>query len=339
MEKEFIVSDFAEHNPTNLVPKIKASRYDDKSSRFYFFTDPHTGEKRSAIGITTLLSKVTPESPFLTEWKLKYGQNWKEVLNLTADYGTIMHIGAAHILQNKTMPEEALFEQARAVIAKLQKFEKRTPSNMMEKNMISFAKFVKDYNVEPLLIEALLVYQTPDGEYYCLTEDILCSVSYTKKWKELEQVGEYVKGEKKGQPKYENVEKSEDVKEIWCVDMKSNYKNGSTRDFFEEHKFQLIATKRAVFQNFGIIADKVLDWAPLGWSSKEKMGAYVLKEWNIDDKDIELLDIYERLAHLHGYFRPSGKIERFNMLAETTEEMYQEYSYLEFVEKVMQEVE
>jgi hypothetical protein len=336
--QNFVTSDWAEHNPTLLVPKIQASRYDDKSARFYFFNDPDTNEKRSAIGITTLLGKVMPESYFLTEWKLDYGDNWEEVLNLTAEYGTAMHVGCAHILINKTMPPAEYFASCKEIIKKLMKFTKGATPNMIEKNMISFMKFVSDYNVEPMLIEALLVYRTDEGEYYCMTQDLLCKVSYDKKWKEEVCVGEYVKGDKKGQPKYENQERSERVSEIWCVDFKSNYKMSTTKDFFPSHKLQLIGTKKAVIQNFGIKPDRLFNWSPLGWKTKEKLGAYALKEWDVTDKDYKLLDLYEKLAHVQGYFRPSGNIEKFNLETDNINEMYQNFEYLEYVKTLEEAV-
>lgn len=330
MNKEFITSEFAEYNPGLMVPKIHASRFDDKGgNRFYFFNDGT--ETRSAIGITTLLSRVMPESIWLLEWKLKYGKDWQEVLNLTADYGTMMHACIAHMLINKEMPPIEMIDEAKRFIHKLQRFDKSVPSNMIEKNLISFRKFQQDYNIEPMLIEALLVYQTQEGEYYCMTQDLLCKVSYTKTWKELQEVGVYVKGDKKGQPKYENVEVSEEVSEIWCVDFKSNPFNKSDKGFFDSHMYQLVATKKAVTQNFDIVPDKLLNWSPLPWKSKEKLGAYALKEWNVQPKDEEVLELYEKLAHRLNFFRPSGQVEEINLEADTIDNMYTNYSYIEYV--------
>jgi hypothetical protein len=330
MNSEYIISDFAEYNPGLMVPKIHASRFDDKGgNRFYFFNDGT--ETRSAIGITTLLSKVMPESIWLLEWKLKYGKDWQEVLNLTAEYGTMMHACIAHMLINREMPPVEMVDDAKRYIKQLQRFDRSIPSNMIEKNLISFRKFMEDYNIEPLLIEALLVYKTEEGEYYCMTEDLLCKANYTKKWKEMEQVGEYVKGEKKGQPKYENVEKSEEVSEIWCVDFKSNPFNKADKGFYDSHLYQLIATKKAVEQNFDITPSKILNWSPLPWKSKEKLGAYTLKEWNIQQKDVEVLDLYEKLAHRLNFFRPSGQVEEINLQADSLEGMYTNYSYIEYV--------
>jgi len=337
INKENIVSDFAEYNPQMLVPKIHASRYDDRrGNRFYFFEE--NGGYRSAIGITTLLGKVMPENYFLTQWKLDWGDSWKELLDLTAEFGTYMHIGCAYILQNRAMPDEEYFTEGRKIVKKIMKFESKTPANMLEKNMISFWKFVNDYNIKPLLIEALLVYQTQEGEAYCLTQDVLCEASYTKKWKEDVCVGEISRGENKGKPKYEKQERTEEVKEIWCLDFKSNFQFKSEKDFFESHKLQLIGTKKAVEQNFGIVADKLANWSPLGWKTKEKQGAYALKFWDVTDKDEAILRLYEKLAYLQGMFRPSGSVEELDVFANDFDSMYKNYSYIDYV-SLLNEVE
>ena len=330
MSNEFITSEFAEYNPSMMVPKIQASRFDDKGgNRFYFFNDGT--ETRSAIGITTMLGKVMPESIWLLEWKLKYGRDWQEVLNLTADYGTSMHACVAHMLIHNEMPPIAMIDESKRYIKQLQRFEKNIPTNMIEKNLISFRKFQEDYKIAPMLIEALLVYKTQEGEYYCMTQDLLCKVSYTKKWKELEQIGVYVKGDKKGQPKYENVEKTEEVTETWCVDFKSNPFNKADKGFYDSHLYQLIATKKAVKQNFGIVPTKVVNWSPLPWKSQEKIGAYALKDWNVQDKDVEVLELYEKLAHRLNFFRPSGQVEQINLEAKSIDSMYSNYSYIDYV--------
>ena len=68
------MTDFAEYNPKNLVPKTGRipKRFDDKGgNRFYYFIE--NGEVKIAAGITTWLKAVEPESKYLTDWKLKWG--------------------------------------------------------------------------------------------------------------------------------------------------------------------------------------------------------------------------------------------------------------------------
>ena len=83
-ETNSITSHWAEYNPGELVPKYMVTQFDNKTDRFYYFKKD--GEYHTAASITTWLSKVMPESAFLTDWKLKYGKDWKTVLNLTAPY-------------------------------------------------------------------------------------------------------------------------------------------------------------------------------------------------------------------------------------------------------------
>ena len=337
MENQFITSEWAEFNPSLLVPKIHVSRFDDKgNNRFYFFTDEN-GEVQTAAGITTWLGKVMPESKFLTDWKLKFGKDWETVLNLTADYGTHLHACIASMMINRKSPDAETIEHGRNIIKALRKFDRSIPTNMIEKNIISFKKFQEDYNLEPLLIEALLVYRMPNGLFYCMTADLLAKITYARRWKEEVCVGEYVKGEKKGQPKYENQERSEVVTEVVSIDFKSNPFDKEEKSFFDSHKFQLIATKRAVFQNFGIKVDRLFNWSPNSWKSESKIGSYNLHEWKVTDRDELILTKYEELASMLGFFTPSGKVEDIDLSKEDSSEMYKTYTYSEYVKKLSDE--
>jgi len=328
--KENFISNFADFAIPELKPKYQVQRFDNKKGdRFYYFVNDE-GQIVPAIGVTTFLGKVMPESKFLTDWKLKFGKDWEIVLNLTAEYGTHLHIGVGYIMLNRTMPDDKFIEEGRSIIKALKKYDKSIPLNMIEKNLISFSKFVRDYNVEPLLIEALLPYQTEFGAFYCMTQDLLCKVTYERKEKVVVEAGVYQRGEKKGQPKYEEETRRIPVTETWCVDFKSNPFDKEDKGFYDSHKYQLIATKKAVKQNFGIVADKIVNWSPLPFRNSEKLGNYELKEWNVTEKDSEVLSLYEKLAHQLGYFVPSGYVEVFNLQAENIEDMYQRYGYLEY---------
>jgi len=190
---------WSEYNPTALVPKYIANRYDDKSNRFYYFRDENK-QLRSAAGITSWLSQIMPESPFLTDWKLKYGKDWRTVLNLTSEYGTALHACIGYMIKGELIPSE-LIGVARDKIIELQTYDKTIPTNMIEKNIISFKKFMEDYKMKPLLVEAVLICRANTGDFYAMTQDLLAEIEVETKEKTEVQEGHYMKGKNKGQPK------------------------------------------------------------------------------------------------------------------------------------------
>lgn len=334
--KEHIISEWAEYvgNET-LVPRYRAMRFDDKAgSRFYWFIKD--GKPTPAIGVTTFLGKVMPESKFLTDWKVEYGKDWPILLDLTAQYGTYMHKFCSDILKGLGMPLQMDIDLAKDVVRKISAFEK-VSTNMVEKNLISFAKFVKDFGVQPLLIEALLVYETPEGYHYCMAQDILAKCTYNKKTKVQVEDGVYVRGDKKGQPKFRDEIVETPVTEVWCIDMKSNPFDKET-NFYDSHFYQLMATKKAVKQNFGIDVDRIVNWKPKKWKGADSIGEYALKEWKPTQNDWEILDCYEKLAGRLGIFAPKGTLEEIDVTKDTFEEMYREVGYQEFVDRITPEL-
>lgn len=328
-------SGWNDHNPCGLTPKYFASRFDDKKgNRFYYFQDDN-GDYQTAAGITSWLSKVMPESPFLTDWKLKYGKDWGIVLNLTADYGTLMHSCIGHMMVHNEQPPKSFIDAAQQTLRELRKFDKSVSEDMIYKNLISFQRFRQEYNIEPLLVEGLLVCQTKEGYYYCLTQDLLAKVSPKERKKVQVQEGFYVKGDKKGQPKFVEAWEEETTNVIACIDFKSNPFNKDKKGFFETHKYQLIGTKKAVEQNFGIKVDRLFNWSPSNW--RTDIGDYTLHEWKIEDKDIEVFELYEQLGAKTGAFKPKGDIEEFVDYADgvSYSDMYRKFPYLDYVKQVL----
>lgn len=325
-----ITSNWNEYNPSGLVPKFIVNRYDDsKSHRFYYFMDG--GIRKSGAGITTWLDKVMPESDFLTEWKLKFSNDWRHVLNLTANYGTMLHACFAHIIINREQPPQEMIDVAIDHIRGLQKYSPKISTNMIYKDLICFKRFQEEFNVKPILVEALLPVSYRD-KYYCLTLDLLCEIDYVEKERVEVEDGVYVRGAKRGQPKFKT-EVRETVKKIYAiVDFKSNAFQKDQKTFFDAHKYQLVGGAKAVEQNFGIVVDKVFNWSPNNWRSD--VGDYTLHEWKLTGKDYRIFHLYEQLAYEHGHFEPHGKIEDFDLKQESYKDMYKSYSYMDYIEKL-----
>lgn len=276
-------------------PTIKLRREDAQGQRFYWFINEHQ-EIQTAAGITSLISKVMPESKELTTWKVNLGDNWKEVLNDSASYGTIMHI--CYLDRCTTgFVDKGMLDAMRALSLK-----HGQSHNQPEKNIYSFLKFVEDYKIEPLIFEGMLACNF-NGEYFAMTIDLLCKVTINTKTKTLVEQGVYVRGEKKGQPKFVEVVTEEEKEMIMIADFKSNFFEKDSKSFYESHQYQLIAGAMAVKQNFGIDVDILANFAPNNW---KKEPTYTLKKWETKQHDYNLFNAYLELARLRGLFRPRG---------------------------------
>lgn len=314
-----------------LTPKYIANRFDNgKGDRFYHFM--RDGERYAAAGITTWLQRVLPESPFLVNWKLKFGNRWEQVLNLTANYGTTMHTAIGHMMIHNEHPPQAIIDIAKSYLRELKAFDKNVSEDLIDKNIISFQKFREDYNLKPLLIEAVLICET-DGSYYAMTQDLLAEIDNPIVTKTEVQDGFFVKGAKKNQPKFKTETTTVINKEIVCIDFKSNVL-GSTekgKSFYDSHLYQLIATAKAVHQNFDIRVDRIMNWSPNNW--RTKIGDYTLHEWKPSKDDYDIFSLYEQLASKRGCFVPSGSISKYKPYKEgmKSNEMYQSFGYLDYI--------
>lgn len=328
------INPWVEYNPTELVPKFTANRFDDKrSNRFYYFLNENK-ERVPAAGITTWLSKVIPESSFLTDWKIKWGKDWLHVLNLTADYGTMLHACYGHIMITRTHPSKEMIDACKSLIKDLQRYDKSIGEDMIEKNLICFFRFMEDYNLKPLLIEAKLIVQACTGVYYALTQDLLAEADVPVKNKVMVEDGVYVKGDKKGQPKMKEVTEITHVKKVIAFDWKSNPFDKDKKSFFDSHLYQLIGTKKAVYQNFGIVVDEICNWSPNNW--KTDVGDYTVHTWKPTTQDHELFELYERVATLKGAFSPSGTIKVYEDYKEGMKavDMVKHFEYLEYLDYI-----
>ena len=326
------MENFAEFNPRGLTPKTGRTpkRFDDKAgNRFYYFIE--NGEVKTAAGITTWLKAVEPESKYLTDWKLKWGKDWKEVLNLTADAGTAMHSCIEHILIHNEYPPVEMIENARSHTLKLKKFDPSIPEKIIERNLISFIRFKNERNIEPVLIEGRLIVSTRFGSYYALALDMLAYYDEIETIKTQEEDGVYKSGPRKGQVKY--IEKSETkvTRATGLFDFKSNPFDKDSKSFFDSHLFQLLGARKAIKENFGHEINNLFNWSPKGW--KSNVGDYTLHKWKFGQEEERLFQLYEELAHIKGAFTPKGSIEVFTRWkpGDTPEDMYTKINYESYV--------
>jgi hypothetical protein len=314
-------------NHLDRQPKFIIRRFDDgKGNRFYYWID---GKPVIGAGITTILSTVTPESPELTSWKIKHGKDFPRLLNLAATYGTAMHECIQQWLIERSISQLNLDAAINAAVANGQN------PKMVHKDIASFMKFEEDYLVEPLLIEAILPFSTLEGNYGVTAMDFVCKMTTVEKFKEEVQDGFYIKGDKKGQPKF--ITQTNEVKKslVAAIDFKSNFFEKDKKSFFESHKFQLIAGRKALKENFDLEVNNLYNWAPNNWRTEP---SYTLFKWNFDKSDIEMLNLYFKLADIKGAFTPKGTItivpEKYTENTTWRDVKFQ--SYEEFAETLLQ---
>ena len=312
-----------------LPPKQVVRRFDSKSARFYWWQEPEEGRlvTKTAIGITSLLSMVMAESKPLTDWKIRT-EGWKELLDASSEYGTSMHGILTEWLINKSVPKEML-DAARIPVIRA-----KMAWDMPEKDLLSWALFCEQYNVEALLIEACLVSEPIDGDHFCQAIDLLLKLDVIETVIEVVNKGKFKSGPRKGQDNITEKKTKVAVRKTAVLDWKSNFASKDAKSFFESHKHQLIAAKRAVEYNYGDVkVDLLINWSPDGWRTQPN---YTMKIWEITQKDYDMFDAYIRIAHISGFFKPSGHIfVAPEFTPETKSTDFRMLSYVEFVEQVL----
>jgi len=140
-------------------------------------------------------------------------------------------------------------------------------------------------------------------------------------------------GPNKGLPKI--VKETYEVKKTVLVDFKSNPFGKESKSFFDAHMYQLIATKKAMMQNFGIHIEELYNWSPDNWRNEPK---YTFHKWNVKPEDEKLFDKFEELAEMQGFMKPDGKIRVYpdTWNAENPDvTMFHTYTYEEYVLEVL----
>jgi len=311
-------------NLSELKPTIIVRRFDDnKGNRFYYFLEGE--EVIVAAGETSCFNAVLIGRKTIDDWKEK-NPNWRHLLKISSEYGTLEHEVFGDIALNKGVNQTKL--QAMQAIA----YENGQNFNMPAKDVLAFLKLCEDIQLTPLIIEGMLVWKDGD-EYLAMTIDMLAKVQVKEKSKITIEEGVYQRGENKGMPKI--VEKTvENIKEkIILIDFKSNFFEKKTKTFFEGHRMQLIAAKKAVEQIFDIKVDDVYNFSPNNW---EKEPSYTLYKHNLTEKDYQSFDAYWNLIKAKGINKPSGNIFKAEEFRNSSD--YEFISYKDYAEKLLKNI-
>lgn len=310
---------WCEYHKDDLVPPIIVNRFDDRvGNRFYYFVA--NDEVKVAVGVTSAFGIVSTERESINKWKEDH-DNWRQLLNDSADYGTALHLLYENLLLGKGVSKVHL-DTMRSLAVK-----NGQSADMPEKDLLSFLKFMEDYKPEPLLIEAQLVLRQGD-DYLAMTIDLLAKITFTDTVKETIQDGFYLRGEKKGEPKMIDVKKEVVRESLVLIDFKSNFFEKERKSFYETHMLQLIAGAKAVEQNFGFKVDAVYNYSGNAWRTNP---GYTLYEHKVSDDDLNTFYAYWNLITAKKINVPKGNILVCNN--PKTSEDFKWVSYLEYAQE------
>lgn len=235
-----------------LLQPSPVYRLQSGGNRYYYDFDENQ-EPRFYPSVTTVIQNTLKQSPFLTKWIAEKGyEEAKEYTAERAHYGTFMHIQIAELLVNRDYDLDTLKDKLLTYIT-LEKI----PSSYIEwvdelqKDVLSFAQFMIDYNIQPLAVEQVLIHPEKG---YAGAIDIVCEMDYTEKgfWGEV-----YKSGTNKGEPKETN--RTRRIRAM--IDNKSGRKG-----FFESSELQQHAYLEMWNFNFpDHPVERVFNWSPKEW--------------------------------------------------------------------------
>jgi len=224
-------------------PAYTIYRIDKYANRYYLKVE----DDRHIIGVgtTSIIGSEMPTSRYLSQWQMdisaKYGANQvKWVLNRSANYGTFLHVVYGELLRGMSLQFDidSLLAHMETFcvtqdydyneLVKWYKAEKRN----LQKDILSFVQWVKDYQIIPLAIEYPFVCETETGNYGG-TIDLVAKATF------------------------------KDTQKIIMVDFKSG------KNFYESHEVQLRAYKDAWNKEFPeLIIEEVFNFAPKDFRMK-----------------------------------------------------------------------
>lgn len=226
---------------TLIEPPYKVWQLNSSTGRYYY-----TFEDNGPVfypSVTTILSQTMPKSEFLVKWVASMGYDEAERYKAErAAYGTFMHAQFESLLINRLYNLDELKDKLKEYI-----IQQRLPDNFihycddLKKDILSFAQFVVDYDVQPLAVEIALVH--PDLKYAGMI-DLPCRMRA-------------------------KIGSDERINAI--VDFKSGRKN-----FYEDHELQLAFYRELWNRNFPETQiTRIFNFSPKDWRKKP---TYNLKE-------------------------------------------------------------
>jgi hypothetical protein len=240
-------------------------RYHFKGDRFYYYINPLEQQPdvkpvvKFAVGVTTLTRKTIPQDEFLTKWIADQGfEAAAAYRDLRAFYGSLMHTCAASLLIKRSFDLDTLAEVVRNYCAVNSVHTNEAAwVDDLKQDVLAFAQFIKDYNVQPIAIELSLVSPRLG---VAGTNDLLCEMDCT----ESGYYGEvYKTGDNKGQPKLSKQTR----RVVAIVDFKSGRKShGGSHNAAQLRLLKMIFED--IYPNATLKIEKLYNWNPKDWRTK-----------------------------------------------------------------------
>jgi hypothetical protein len=242
------------------LPPYKLHRFGGAFRTYYTFGDEKEGRVVRAvpkmyIGVTSLLSATLPTSPYLVDWLIANGSREESdlIVEERAEYGTMMHKCIEHLLINKEFDLDNIRDFILMTPLEGVRYDIDAWEKWLRQDILAFARFMLDYNIEPLFIEGSL---KSDRYRMAGTLDLFCKMD----WQQKGQWGEvYKSGPQKGLPK----ETSETVRINALIDFKS-----SRKSVHLSHELQLAYYEKMLRENFSEFSDvpiHIFNWRPKDW--------------------------------------------------------------------------
>ena len=157
-----------------IEPKCAVYQLNTKGYRYYYKYDEQ-GEPQFYPSVTTILTQTMPEPIFLKQWRDKMGAEAADrYRDERAAYGTFMHALFGELLINRTIDLDSVQDKLKVYIE-----QKQLPVDFifycddLKKDVLAFAQWVADYEVQPLAIEIALV---SEQRQYAGMIDLVCTL-------------------------------------------------------------------------------------------------------------------------------------------------------------------
>lgn len=136
------------------------------------------GSAAIAASVTTIEKKTLPLSDYIIKWMIDHHVNHKWLLRQSADYGTFLHVIYDELLRGKVIDtkHDALIDKMRVFYNTHKESGFRFEDGLlwylaMDRNLeieiLSFLRWIEDYDVRPIAIEYKLMSKKEIG-YWCL---------------------------------------------------------------------------------------------------------------------------------------------------------------------------
>jgi len=302
----------------NITAPYRLRRLDNRGARFYY--ERINGAIKKYIGITSLGQKCVPPGRELITWQLQKDPDGV-LLERAAEFGTLMHLCIDAYDNGK--PWRDLIPKGYPYV------------RAIEGSVLAWKKFCLDYDVQVLGSEVMLRYEEGLSKFANTLDKIAYIVEKVKTKVEIDTGVLLKSGKNKGKPKMKTEVQIKEVKHLAIIDLKSNFFDKPSKDFYEAHQFQLWGQAMSLMQTFPQVkAVRMFNWAPRSWRARTSglENLYTFYEW----KDDYAQEFRHKLieAERKGWMIPYGKVEVFSDFSQETplEEAYKVLDYDQFVE-------